>query len=139
MPSLPARLLTGSMTLRAEGAVAPAEAWDRYARPSRWSGWSPQIRSVETDGGDRLVDGLTGRVQGPGPVAVRFVVDEVDERSRTWAWTVHLGPLRLHLHHAVVARAGGGTQTTLRMRGPWPVLLGYAGPAQVALGRLVRP
>ncbi|GAB3687211.1 SRPBCC family protein [Angustibacter aerolatus] len=119
------------------GSAAPATAWERYALPALWPTWSPQIRRVECST-ERLVAGSTGRVHGPPGVAVRFVVDEVDERARTWSWTVHAGPVTMRLHHGVRADAEG-CATTLVVEGPAPVVLAYLPLAGWALRRLVRP
>jgi hypothetical protein len=126
-----------TLVLTASGRADPAEAWERYAQPARWSEWSPQISRVEV-AADRLVAGLTGRVVGPLGVSIDFVVDSVDEDARTWRWTVHRGPLTLHLAHGVTAEATGSA-TSLQLEGPLPVILGYAPLARFALGRLVRP
>lgn len=152
------------LVLRARGAAAPRVAWERYADPGLWPTWSPQISAVDVDGAEparppRLRAGLAGTaaglpVLGRPLLAVRFVVEDVDEAARRWVWTVEprraaVGlPRRLQrwarmrLVHAVTARpgarAGAGSATTLEMTGPAPVLLGYALPAWVALRLLVR-
>ena len=126
-----------TLTLHATGPVSPAEAWDRYLHPARWSGWAPQITGVETDA-DRIVQGLTGRVRGPLGITVPFVVDEVDDATRRWRWTVQVGPARLTLLHWVTTGPDGGTTTGLRVRGPLPLAAGYAPAALVALHGLVR-
>ncbi len=126
-----------TLTLHATGPVDPAEAWDRYAYPARWSSWAPQITGVETDA-PRIAPGVTGRVRGPVGVSLPFVVDEVDDAGRRWHWTVELGPIRLRLLHWVSAGPDGGTTTGLRIRGPLPLVAGYAPAALVALHGLVR-
>ena len=126
-----------TLTLHATGPVDPAEAWDRYAYPSRWSSWAPQTTGVETDA-LRIATGVTGRVRGPVGVSLPFVVDEADDASRRWHWTVELGPIRLRLLHWVSAGPDGGTTTGLRIRGPLPLVAGYAPAALVALHGLVR-
>ena len=125
------------LTLRARGGADPDVAWERYVDFALWSTWSPQILSVDADA-SRIAPGVTGRVHGPVGVGVDFVVDAVDELARTWSWTVRWGPITLALFHAVTAREGG-CATALRVRGPAPVVLGYAPLARIALGRLVRP
>jgi hypothetical protein len=125
-------------TLHATGPLDPAAVWERYAVPAHWPEWSPQITGVELPV-PRLAAGVGGRVRGPLGVALPFVVDEVDEEARTWAWTVTAGPVRLHLVHWVTAAPGGGSTTGLRTTGPAPVVLAYAPLAQLALSRLVRP
>jgi hypothetical protein len=124
------------VTLNASGGADPAEAWERYARPARWSEWSPQITRVEADA-ERLVAGMTGRVVGPLGVSIDFVVDSVDEAARRWRWTVHRGPVTMHLEHGVT---GGprGSRTSLQIDGPLLVIVAYAPLARIALGRLVR-
>ncbi|MGY1843316.1 SRPBCC family protein [Modestobacter sp. SYSU DS0875] len=126
-----------TLTLHATGPVDPAEAWDRYLHPARWSSWAPQITGVVTDAG-RIAQGVTGRVRGPLGVSLPFVVDEVDEATRRWRWTVQVGAPRLTLTHWVSAGPDGGTTTGLRVRGPLPLVLGYAPAALVALHGLVR-
>jgi Polyketide cyclase / dehydrase and lipid transport len=111
--------------------------WERYATPSEWPTWAPQIRRVES-AQDRLAPGLTGRVHGLFGVVADFEVLTVDEARRTWSWRVESGPVTLVLHHAVLA-AASGSQTTLEIDGPAVVVLPYAPVAQVALRRLVRP
>lgn len=123
------------VTLSAAGDATPEQAWDRYADPSRWAQWAPQISRVECDE-PRLVTGMTGRVIGPLGVAVRFVVDDADHASRTWSWTVHTGPVELRLHHAV-REDRRGCATSLRVEGPLPVVVPYAPLARYALTRLV--
>jgi hypothetical protein len=126
-----------TLTLHATGPVAPAEAWDRYLRPGRWSSWAPQITGVVTDA-ERIAQGVTGRVRGPVGVTLPFVVDEVDDASHRWRWTVQIGPARLTLLHWVTPGPDGGTTTGLRVRGPLPLVAGYAPAALVALHGLVR-
>ena len=134
------------MHLRAHGPLAPDAVWARYVRFDRWPTWSPQIRRVEV-AVDELAPGVRGIVRGPLGLAVDFTVEEVDERARTWSWTVSpVGPVplprqlptvRLHLHHAVVAGQDGGSLTTLDVTGPTPVVMAYAPVALIALRRLV--
>ena len=136
------------VTLRADGTAAPDEVWDRYLHPSRWSEWSPQIVRVDTDG-DVLTPGLAGVVRGPCGLAVPFRILDVDPAAavRTWSWRVSIGPVSLWLEHAVLPLDGAAgaddpdtrrTATTLEVRGPAPVVLGYAPLAKLALVRLVR-
>jgi Polyketide cyclase / dehydrase and lipid transport len=123
--------------ISATGALHPDAAWERYAVPSAWPSWSPQIRYVEC-AQDRLAAGLTGRVHGWFGVTADFHVLSVDEVRRTWSWRARSGPVTLTLHHAVLPVAEG-SQTTLEIDGPALVVLLYAPLAQVALRRLVRP
>ena len=127
-----------TLTLHATGPESPTEVWERYAVPSRWPEWSPQIRRVEVPV-TRLTAGAHGRVYGPVGPGVPFEVDTVDEGARRWSWTVYAGPLRIRLLHWVADGPEGGSTTGLRLDGPALVLFGYAPLAQVALGRLVRP
>jgi len=129
--------VTSTLTLHASGPVAPGEAWDRYLRTERWSQWAPQIRDVESDA-PLIAAGVTGRVRAPLGIAVPFRVTEVDDAARRWSWTVRVGPIALVLLHWVSDGPDGGSTTGLRMRGPLPVLAGYAPLAQLALSRLVR-
>jgi hypothetical protein len=125
-----------AVTIRARGPLDAATAWERYARPARWPSWSPQIRHVDYPG-DRLEPGATGRVVGPAGVAVAFTVDEFDDTTRTWSWTVRLPLVRLRLAHGVTSDARG-CATWLRMNGPLPLVLCYLPLARLALHRLVR-
>lgn len=138
----------GALAARAVGTVSTAvdggadvdAAWARYRQPSRWPGWSPQLSAVDVDGPDRLLPGLRGTVRGPVPPALPFEVTAVDEPARTWSWTVHLGPVPLHLEHGVEPLADRpGCRATLRLTGPWPLVLGYLPLARLALRRLVQP
>ena len=126
-----------TVTLHASGPVDPAEAWDRYVHPARWSSWAPQITGVVTDA-ERIAQAVTGRVRGPVGISLPFVVDEVDDGARQWRWTVQVGPARLTLTHWVSPGPDGGTTTGLRVRGPLPLVAGYAPAALVALHGLVR-
>ncbi|MGY2001578.1 SRPBCC family protein [Blastococcus sp. SYSU DS1024] len=126
-----------TLTLHATGTAPPAEVWERYAVPARWSGWSPQITGVELPA-DRLAAGVSGRVLGPLGLAVPFTVEEVDEAARRWSWRVAVGPLHVRLLHWVAEGPGGGTTTGLRLSGPAPLVLAYAPAARLALARLVR-
>ncbi|CAL9596511.1 SRPBCC family protein [Streptomyces atacamensis] len=125
------------MTLRAAGRAPAGEVWERYARPELWHTWSPQIRSVRVRG-DRIEPGMAGEVVSLPGVPVAFTVEEVGEARRRWTWRVEAGPVRMRLHHAVVVLPDGRTGTELRMEGPLPALVLYAGPARLALHRLVR-
>ena len=121
----------------ATGALNPHAVWERYATPSEWPSWAPQIRRVEC-AQDQLAPGLTGRVHGLFGVTADFEVLSVDEVLRTWSWRVRSGNVTLTLHHAVLA-VDDGTQTTLEIDGPALVVFSYAPVAEVALRRLVRP
>lgn len=126
-----------TLTLHATGTVEPAEAWDRYAVFARWPEWSPQITGVDVDA-DRIAQGVTGRVRGPLGLALPFLVDEADEASRRWTWSVFAGPVRLQLTHWISPGPDDGTTTGLRVHGAAPLVAGYAPLALLALQRLVR-
>ncbi len=103
--------------------------------PACWPTWAPQISAVRASA-PRIAPGVTGQVHGPCGLRVDFVVTEVDERSRTWAWRVRRGPLRLELRHGVEPDPAGCT-TWLSVRGPAPVVAAYLPVARLALHRLV--
>lgn len=127
----------------ASGPLSADEVWERYARPSLWSTWAPQIRRVEVDA-DRLSGGERGQVHGPLGLSVDFVVDVWDDDARRWTWTVTPRLPRprgvpvptLRLEHGVEA-AGEGSRTWLRVSGPALVVVPYLAPARLALHRLV--
>ncbi|MFF8476284.1 SRPBCC family protein [Streptomyces sp. NPDC015414] len=127
----------GRLTLRASGPATPETVWRRYACVDEWASWSPQIKAVHT-AERRLTAGMRGTVESVAGLRVAFVVESVDDDHRTWTWRVRLGPTGLRLGHDVRGDTNGST-TGLTMRGPWPVLLGYAPLARLALRRLVRP
>jgi hypothetical protein len=128
-----------ALRLQAHGVAPVTLAWERYADPSRWSDWAPQIQGVETEM-VRLVAGGTGTVRAgllPWPtLGVPFRVLEVDEVAMQWSWEARTGPLRLRLEHGVTSHLTGSS-TWLRVHGPLPVVLAYAPLARVALGRLL--
>lgn len=130
-----------TLTLQAHGVAPVTVAWERYADPTLWSTWAPQIQRVETTMG-RLATGGTGTVRAglfPWPtIGVPFRILEVDEPAREWAWQAKLGPLSMRLEHGVTAHLRGSS-TWLRVHGPRAVILGYAPLARVAIGRLVAP
>lgn len=111
------------------------EVWEDYARPWRWSSWSPQIRGVEVPA-DRIAPGLRGVVRGPLGLRVRFVVTAADERGRTWRWVVSVAGTTVALQHAVVG-VPGGSMTSLVLEGPALVRVLYPALARRALRRLV--
>ena len=136
-------MLSGSLRLSATGPVHPDEVWDRYTRPARWPGWSPHLREVDYP--EAVVrPGTTGRVTGAGGVVAVFRVDAVDHAAHTWSWSVRSGPLRLSFDHGVDAAGGApgqvdGSTAWLVTHALWPVAVGYAPLARVALRRLVTP
>ena len=125
------------MLVEACGSAHPETVWGRFTSPSRWPSWAPQIREV-TAADSALRTGGTGRVLGPGPLAVDYEVVEVDAGLRTWTWDVVVGPARVRMHHYVLPTPEGGSRALLQIHGPAAV------PAQVyrpvagpALRRLV--
>ena len=127
-----------SRTLEATGPLAPEEVWERFAAPSRWPEWEPQIQRVELST-DRLAPGASGRMHVGYGVHVPFTVDAVDEAARTFVWTVKVGLLKLRLQLSVAAAADGGSIAAMTASGPGPLVAGYASQAQGALRRAVHP
>ncbi|MGY1839328.1 MULTISPECIES: SRPBCC family protein [unclassified Modestobacter] len=125
-----------TLTLHATGPVDPVEVWDRYLHPARWAEWSPQIKKVDASA-PRIAPGVSGRVYDPISTSVGFVVDEVSDAERRWAWQVTVGPTRLGLVHWVSPAPDGGTTAGLRISGFAPLVVGYAPLALLALKRLV--
>ena len=125
-----------TLTLHATGPVGPAEVWDRYLYPARWAEWSPQIKETEASA-VRIAQGVSGRVRDPLGTSLPFVVDEVAEDERRWAWQVTVGPTRLGLVHWVSPGPDGGTTAGLRISRFTLLVLGYAPLALLALKRLV--
>ena len=73
-----------------------------------------------------------------------FRIDAVDHEARTWSWSVRSGPLRLSFDHGVDPAEGDpgratGSTAWLVTHALWPVAVGYAPLARLALGRLVAP
>lgn len=120
------------------GPLAPDQVWERYAVLAAWPSWSPQISRVDATS-SRLTPGMTGVVHGPLGVRVPFEVLSVDETGRRWSWRVRAALVTLDLVHEVREGPDGGSDTTLEVTGPAPVVLAYAPLAQLALGRLVQP
>jgi hypothetical protein len=127
-----------TVTLSATGPLPAAEAWERYALPRRWPEWSPQITRVEMPV-DRITPEVKGKLYAPGGFSLNFTIDAVDERARTWAWTIRVAVIKLRLEHWVEEGDDGGSVAGLRTTGPAPIVAAYAPLAQVALDRLVRP
>ena len=136
-------MASGSLRLSATGDLAPEAVWERYTQPAWWPIWAPHLREVDYP--DAVVrPGTTGRVTGVGGVVAVFRVDAVDHDARRWTWSVRSGPLRLSFDHGVdAAEPGsghpGGSTAWLVTRALWPVAVGYAPVARIALGRLVTP
>ncbi|MBQ6643974.1 MAG: SRPBCC family protein [Saccharopolyspora sp.] len=123
-------------TAEASGPATPDEVWERYADPSRWPGWAPQITEVHTDA-VRIAPGADGRLFAAGGVRLDFTVTDVDEQHRKWSWSVRFGLLTLHLDHGVEA-AGEGSTTWLNARGPAFLIMPYMPFARSALQNLVQ-
>ncbi|GAA3452687.1 SRPBCC family protein [Dactylosporangium matsuzakiense] len=128
--------MAGSLVV--DGPCGADEVWDRYARPSRWAEWAPQIRGV-TYQGEVIAPGAAGVVHGPVGVRVpfRIVAVDADGPVRRWAWEVRVLTMTLWLEHVVEAR-GTGVRTRLSVAGPAPVVAMYRPVAWAALRRLVR-
>lgn len=126
------------MLVHAHGPAGADEAWLRFTTPATWPVWAPLIREVDATSGELEV-GTSGRVQGPGPVAVDFEVTQVDAVRRSWSWRVHRGPASVEMDHHVLPAPGGGSRALLRVQGPSATLLQpYRIPAGAALRGLVR-
>ena len=127
------------MLVGASGIARPETVWRRFISPSQWPSWAPQIRDVTS--ADRVLRvGGTGRVLGPGPLAVDYEVVEVDAGLRAWAWEVVVGPARVRMHHYVLPTPGGGSRALMQVHGPAAVpAQAYRPVARAALRRLVAP
>ena len=128
------------VTTHVDGPATVEVAWERYADPTLWSTWAPQIRSVHLDGGPRparIAPGVTGTVHAFFGVSVPFEVTEVDEAAHRWTWTVHPPGLTMRLGHSLEARSAGRTRTGIVVDGPAPAVLAYVPVARLALHRLV--
>lgn len=125
------------MLVDVRGPGHPDQVWQRFSTPARWPEWAPQIRSVTTDD-PALRVGATGRVHGPGPVAVDYEVTDVDAELRSWSWVAGRGPSRVRMHHHVLPAPGGGSRALLQVEGPAAVVgQPYRILAAAALRRLV--
>jgi hypothetical protein len=156
-------LLDLEITIHASGPVPARVAWERYERLDLWPTWSPQLRRVSTDpelysgldddsdfeddddddeagrrlqSHQRLSAGLRGRVHGPAGVWAQFTVLSLDVPAMSWSWQVRRGPLTVQLHHQITGTPQG-SRTSLTLRGPGPVIVGYLPLAWYALHRLV--
>jgi hypothetical protein len=126
------------MLVEARGIASADDAWLRFTTPATWSVWAPLIGSVESSD-DVLVAGTTGRVHGPGGVAVDFEVTRVDPEERTWSWRAGRGPAEVAMDHHVLPKPGGGSRALLRVPGrAATVLQPYRVPALASLRALVR-
>ena len=125
------------MLIEASGIARPDTVWWRFTSPSQWPSWAPQIRDVTT-ADSRLRVGGTGRVHGPGSLAVDYEVIEVDAGMRAWSWEVLVGRVRVRMHHYVLPTAEGGTRALMQVQGPLAVpAQAYRPLARAALRRLV--
>ncbi|CAM3645945.1 SRPBCC family protein [Nocardioides zeicaulis] len=126
------------MLVDVHGPAHPDEVWRRFTTPDDWSSWAPLIQSVECD--DPVIAvGSTGRVHGPGRVAVDFEVVALDPLVRTWTWRVGRGGAAVTMDHHVLPAPGGASRAQLRVPAPAAALLQpYRLPARDALRRLVR-
>lgn len=125
------------MLVDVSGPGHPDQVWQRFSTPQRWPEWAPQIRAVTSDD-TVLRPGATGRVHGPGPLAVDYEVVEVDAGLRTWTWRAGRGPSRLLMRHHVLPAPGGGSHALLQVEGAAAVLgQPYRLVAAAALRRLV--
>lgn len=141
MTRVPFPTLAGSRRVATQGPGSPAQVWRRYITYAEWPTWSPQVRDVHVAGGPSVAAGQEGVVRGPAGLLVPFVVEDVDDERRRWAWRVQVAGVALRMEHGVdEAGTAGETGSTawVVLHGPWPVVTGYAVPAGLALRRLVR-
>jgi uncharacterized protein YndB with AHSA1/START domain len=125
------------MLVDAVGPARPDTVWRRFTRPSLWPSWAPQIRAV-TESEPELRPGGTGRVQGPGPLAVDYEITEVDPVLRAWSWTAIVGPAHVRMRHYVLPTPDGGSRALMQVHGPAAVpAQAYRPLAQAALRRVV--
>src|SRR5689334_23660386 len=125
------------MLVEASGIARPDTVWRRFTSPSTWPSWATQIREV-TPADSVLRLGGTGRVLGPGPLAVDYEVVEVDPGLRVWSWDVRVGRARARMHHSVLPTAAGGSRALVQVHGPGAVpAQAYRPVARAALRRLV--
>ena len=125
------------MLVEASGIARPDTVWRRFTSPSEWPSFAPQIREVTT-ADSRLRPGATGRVHGPGPLAIDYDVTEVNADLRAWSWEVEAGRLRVRMHHYVLPTAKAGSRALLQVHSPLAVpAQAYRPPARAALRRLV--
>lgn len=125
------------MLVEASGAARPDTVWRRFTTPSQWPSWAPQIRDV-TASDSGLRPGGTGRVLGPGPLAVDYEVVALDASLRAWSWDVAFGRARVRSHHYVLPTVEGGSRALLQVHGPAAVpAQAYRPVARAALRRLV--
>jgi hypothetical protein len=126
----------GSRSVEVGGPLEPAAVWERYAVPTSWPDWLPQITAVDLST-PRLSAGAKGKLHAPMGVSIPFTVEAVDEQGRTFAWTIRIGLLKLRLENWVHEGADGGAVAGMRVNGPGPLVGAYVGQAQASLERLV--
>ncbi|MGB0100056.1 MAG: SRPBCC family protein [Nocardioides sp.] len=125
------------MLVEASGTAPPETVWRRFTDPSQWPSRAPQIRAVATADSELRVGG-SGRVSGPGPLAVDYDIVEIDADLRVWTWEVAVGPARARMRHYVLPTATGGSRALLQVEGPTAVpAQAYRPMARAALRRLV--
>jgi len=125
------------MLVEASGKARPDAVWRLFTSPPQWPTWAPQIRDV-TSADSELRLGGTGRVLGPGPLAVDYEVIELDAGLRVWSWDVVVGPARVRMRHYVLPTAEGGSRALMQVHGPLAVpAQAYRPVARAALRRLV--
>ncbi len=126
------------MLVDAHGPATADASWRRFATPATWPSWAPLIRDVDASD-EVLAVGTTGRVHGPGGVAVDFEVTHVDPALRSWSWRAGRGGATVSMDHHVIPAPGGGSRAMLRVPAPAAtVLQPYRLPAGAALRELVR-
>lgn len=125
------------MLVEAEGPASPDVVWKRFISPSQWPTWAPHIRAVSSDASE-LRPGGSGRVLGPGPLAVDFEVTDVDAGLRAWSWDAAIGPARVRMHHYVLPTPDGRSRALLQVHGAAAIpAQAYRLVARAALCRLV--
>ena len=135
--------LSGDLRLSATGPASPDEVWYRYTRPALWPTWSPHLREVDYP--DAVMHPGHDRPGHRGGRRRRGVPHRRGRpQVRTWSWSVRSGPLRVSLRPR--RRPGGpasgsvaGSTAWLVTHALWPVAVGYAPLARLALDRLVTP
>ena len=129
-----------TVTVEETGPAPVATVWERYLRPEAWTGWAPHLTHVSATARS-IAPGVSGTVTALGVVPARFEILHVDPTDRSWSWVVRVGPVRLVLHHDVIAHCGQddapGTLARIRLEGPWPVLVTYRPLMRWAMRRLV--
>lgn len=127
-------------TAEVTGPAAASTVWERYLRPEAWTGWAPHLTDVSATAAN-IAPGVSGTVTALGVVPARFEILHVDHAQRSWSWVVRVGPVRLALHHDVIAHPGPdgapGTRARIRLEGPWLVVVTYRPLMRWAMRRLV--